>query len=235
MQHSAMTNAFLRAVLKFVHERAQGAMQDRIAAATKIESFALARRIEQSGDAMAAMMEELAELRVRQDQIERLLSQAAEPEQLQERPALPVAPLRLMPGEAITAADYLSPLAGFYPVESDESGQLFRWTGPRHEFSFDLDLGLTGAVLFEMVLLGSFCPNQAESMGLQCEGAWLKRTFHTASDRTTIQFRLPDVPASGRVSLICVVAKVGSPASQDNSDDRRVLGVRFNELRRLAS
>lgn len=230
-----MTNAFLRAALKFVHGRAQGAVYDRIAAATEIESFALARRIEASGDAMAVLMEELAVLRVRQDQIERLLSQAAEPEQLRERPARPVASLRLMPGQAITAADYLSPLAGFHPVESDESGQLFRWTGPRHEFSFDLDLGVTSEALFEMILLGSFCPNQAESLGLLCEGAWLKKTCHTARDRTTIRFSLSDVPASGRVSLICVVAKVGSPASQDNNDDRRVLGVRFHELRRLAS
>jgi hypothetical protein len=229
---------------RFMRDRRQGFAGDLLNRWRRIERILIDRRIDaESGPSLdtgtvqaAVVLDEIADLRARLRRIETMLAKAAS--EGDDKPGThdgrtPVLPLRLADG-GIGADQYMPPDNGFYALECDASGRLYRWTGPTHEFRFDLDHERATPTTLQLVLLGSVRADQCENLGLLVDDQPVALTIRREGDRWLATFVLPACDRSGLTSLQFVVPRLYRPVDLGQGDDRRPLGVQFAYLQKIS-
>lgn len=131
----------------------------------------------------------------------------------------------------VTADAPFDAASGFHALEHDLKGFPFRWTGPSSQFKFELMVDRTQRcnVVLRMLNSGHLTPQYLSSMRVYVDGKNVPTTQKVA-DLVELQFALPPRPAGVSQSSIIVECGMWSPASAQNSDDARVLGVPFFDL-----
>lgn len=216
----------------------QGYGRDMLELLRQVERSILRRRLSQQGssergDTEDVLVEELAEIRARLRRLEDLLESLDDETVGRPSGAAPVRPVHLDKGEALGADRYLSPLNGFYPLEVDPEGNAFRWTGPTHEFLFDLAVDRTQTARFELCLQAGVKADQCEGIALIADGVHTPVEVLTESAGYIVRFELPVGQTGDITTLVFVAPRVYRPADLDGGTDWRMLGVCFKHLKLL--
>lgn len=136
-------------------------------------------------------------------------------------------------GSASVAIDAGMPLdgeAGFYPLEYDDLGQSFRWTGPEPVFRFDLHLDRSGPLEFLLVLNAGSGERPEETRAF-CDGAEIPCDASHQEPRLVLSGVLPPREVLGLTRLYFQPPRMFCPSELGTSSDDRVLGLVFRELR----
>lgn len=120
--------------------------------------------------------------------------------------------------------------AGFYPLEYDDLGQSFRWTGPAPVFRFDLHLDRSGPLEF-LLVLNAGSGERPEATRAFCDGAEVPCEANRQEHRLVLTGVLPPREALGLTRLYFQPPQMFSPSEMGTSSDDRVLGLVFRELR----
>jgi hypothetical protein len=120
--------------------------------------------------------------------------------------------------------------AGFYPLEYDELGQPFRWTGPGAVFQFDLHVDRSSPLAFSLIVNASSGIDPASTRAFS-DGAELPCEVVDRVGRLEIRGLLLPRDTLGLTRLHFMPTRMFRPSETGNSSDDRALGVVFRELR----
>lgn len=131
----------------------------------------------------------------------------------------------------VTAEAPFDAVSGFHALEHDLKGSPFRWTGPSSQFKFELMIDRTrvcNAVL-RMLNSGHLTLQYLNSMRVYVDGKNVPAT-PKITELVELQFAIPPRASSVSQSSIIIECPMWSPASAQNSEDTRMLGVPFFDL-----
>lgn len=231
---------------RFVKYRRQGFADDLARLWQKVERVVLDSRLaeaEQAGTddkdvkvaGEALLLDEIAALKARLRVLEQLLADAGSAPPELARAGLsdaPVVPLILEAG-GLGADHYMAPGNGFFALEVDDSGRMYRWTGPTHEFIFDLDCDRRQKHTLQLVLLSGVRPEQCANLALLVDGEPASLKVVREGDTWLMTFSLPPRDEPGLTTLMFITTRVFRPIDLGQGDDTRPLGVRFLALRKI--
>lgn len=120
--------------------------------------------------------------------------------------------------------------AGFYPLEYDDIGQSFRWTGPEPVFRFDLHLDRSAALEFRLVV-NAASGLRPEATRAFCDGAEMPCESSLHGHRLELSGVLPPRDVLGLTRIYFQPAQMFRPSELATGSDDRLLGLVFRELR----
>ena len=226
---------------RFVQGNRQGRGGDLAVLWRRLERIVLERRMvsaeaaETDPEAGRAQLvvDELADIKARLRRLEASLEEleGADAGSAVELP--PLHPVAFGDDGAIGADHYMPPASGFYALELDPSGRMYRWTGPTHEFVFDVELDRGRATLVSLHLLGGVHPSQCENLALLVDDRPVNLQIRHDAGGYVARFTVPSRPGRDFATLMFIVPRVFRPADLGQGDDWRPLGVRFVKLQKL--
>ena len=233
-----LKQSLVNAARRFARDKRQGYGKEIHDVLQQVERLTLLHRLSERCstehyDVESPIVDELADIIARLRRLEGLFEAVGDEALGRSFSSAPVRPVPIARGEALAADCYFSPFNGFYPLEVEPSGSAFRWTGPTHEFQFDLAFDRTQAACFQLGLRGGVQPSQCEGIFLIADGVHIPVEVSLDNAGYTISFELPPAPFSEITRLVFVVPRVFRPADSDGGTDLRMLGVCFVHLKLL--
>lgn len=127
---------------------------------------------------------------------------------------------------SIDAADLLYPEQGFYPLERNEAGATFRWTGPSPFFTFTVFVDRSAGAELKLEVLSLIDYERQKDIRLWVNGESVPSTISPSHEGVVLATQLPAAHDNEPVFLEFAVPEVINPGG----GEKRSLGVAFRAL-----
>ena len=127
---------------------------------------------------------------------------------------------------SIDAAELLYPEQGFYPLERNEAGATFRWTGPSPFFSFTVYVDRSAGAELRLEVLSLIDYERQKDIRLWVNGDGVPSTITPHHEGVVLAAQLPAARDNEATFLEFAVPEVINPGG----GEKRSLGVAFREL-----
>ena len=151
-------------------------------------------------------------------------------------------PDRLLPGCAVSGtqagtrleidAEFPLPTEqGFYPLEYNNNGVPFRWTGPGAFFYFDVFVQRQQKSKLELQVINTILDKNVDNLRCFVDNVEVSLSHHRAKKLYSFQGVIPAFPSSGssRISFL-IPNPVKTSDVYPETGDNRVVGVAFSKL-----
>ena len=137
----------------------------------------------------------------------------------------------LLPTHAtFTAGDASRAVTGLYPLEFDEHGKPYRWTGPESFFAFRFLIDRRAPVDFALTFDRQFGVEVVDDLRCYVDGLQISTVLNRGAGSCSLTGMLPIRQFKGGSTLTFVCSNMRSPATEENSQDQRMLGLMFRKL-----
>lgn len=127
----------------------------------------------------------------------------------------------------IDASQSLYPRHGFYGLEYGDKGAPFSWTGPSHNFSFDIFIDRSSGAQLELRALACLDFERQKNLKLLVNGEAVTPNVVQHGRGLILRAALPAADDDRGTNLVFTVPEVLRPA---DSPDTRLLGIAFQSL-----